>query len=135
MGSKTIHQNVERAKRFGLHLPVCFRQPQSPTWLEGTTENISYTGVLLRSSYPLAPETALELRVQVAVGPKHGRTTEIRCKGAVVRVEPRNALETPIALAVAIRDYRIVRRDVFQGGPPGMPENTDPAVKAGQAPH
>ncbi len=135
MRSKTIHQNAERAKRFGLHLPVYFRQPNSPTWLEGTTENISYTGVLLRSSYPLAPETALELRLQVAVGPKHSSTTEIRCKGAVVRVEQRHALETPIALAVAIRDYRIVRRDVFREDPMGMPGNTDPAVKAGRAPH
>src|SRR5271157_4934090 len=105
MRSKTIHQNAERAKRFGLHLPVYFRQPNSPTWLEGTTENISYTGVLLRSSYPLAPETALELRLQLLAGAKQPRGAEIRCKGAVVRMEQRDVPGTPIALAVAIRDY------------------------------
>jgi len=42
MGTKPSQQNTERARRFALHLPVYFRQPQSPTWLEGTTENISY---------------------------------------------------------------------------------------------
>jgi hypothetical protein len=134
MGTKTSHRNSERATRFALHFPVYFRQPHSPTWLEGTTENISYTGVLFRSSYSLARETALELRLQVGVGTKQMNGTEIRCKGTVVRVEQRNAPETPITLAVAIRDYRIVRRDVFRGSPVGMPEKTDPPPKAGRRP-
>jgi hypothetical protein len=102
--------------------------------LEGTTENISYTGVLFRSSCPLALETALELRLELAVGSKRNHGAEIRCKGAVVRVEQRITPETPIALAVAIRDYRIVRRDVFSGGSVGMPENADPPPKAGRYP-
>ena len=131
MGTKTSPQYVERARRFALHLPVYIRQPHSPTWLEGTTENISYTGLLFHSSYPLAPETALELRLQLVVGPKRRDGAEIRCKGAVVRVEQRNVPETPIALAVAIRDYRIVRWHMFSGGPAGMPENTVPPLKAG----
>src|SRR5271157_1881109 len=105
MGTKPSQQNTERARRFALHLPVYFRQPQSPTWLEGTTENISYTGVLLRSSYPLALKTALEVRLQLLAGAKQPRGAEIRCKGAVVRMEQRDVPGTPIALAVAIRDY------------------------------
>jgi hypothetical protein len=129
-----LPQYVERAKRFELHLPVYFRQPHTPTWLEGTTENISYTGVLFRSSYRMAPETPLELRLQLAVGSERNQGAEIRCKGAVVRVEQRIAPETPVALAVAIRDYRIVRRGVLSGGPGGMPEDADPPPKAGQFP-
>jgi hypothetical protein len=134
MASRTSPQHVERARRFALHLPVYFRQPQSPTWLEGTTENISYTGLLFHSSYPLVPETALQLRLQVAVPTKRRYGAEIRCKGTVVRVEQRNVPETPIALAVAIRDYRIVRRDMLSGGPTGMPENAFPPPKAGPYP-
>jgi len=126
MSTKTCLQNVERARRFALHLPVYFRQPQTPTWLEGMTENISYTGVLLRSSYPLALKTALEMRLQLQPGAKDTRGAEIRCKGAVVRLEPRDLPGTPIALAVAIRDYRIVRGDVLRGGPAGMSGRTDP---------
>jgi hypothetical protein len=134
MGTKTSPQYVERARRFALDLPICFRQPHSPTWLEGRTENISYTGVLFRSSYPLARETALEMRLDLAVGGKQNHGAEIRCKGAVVRVEQRSAPETPIALAVAIRDYRIVRRDMLSGGLTGMPENAVPPPKAGRCP-
>jgi len=130
MSTKPSHQVPERARRFALHLPVYFRQPHSPTWLEGTTENISYTGVLLRSSHPLVPETSLELRLQLAVGAKLSPASEIRCRGAVVRVEQRNAPETPVALAVAIRDYRIVRRMMLGGGSVQLPKNTDTSAKA-----
>jgi hypothetical protein len=82
----------------------------------------------------LAPETALELRLKLAVGSKQNHGAEIRCKGAVVRVEQRNAPETPIALAVAIRDYRIVRLDVPSGGSVEMPDNAVSPPKAGPYP-
>lgn len=130
MSLKTSHQNAERARRFALHLPVFFRQPHSPTWLEGMTENISYTGMLLRSTHPLVPDTALELRLQLAIGARMSPASEIRFKGAVVRVEPRNAPETPIALAIAIRDYRIVRRVMLTGGAVGLDKNGDTSSKA-----
>jgi len=132
MSNKTLIQNSERARRFALHLPVYFRQPPNSTWLEGTTENVSYTGVLFRSPYPLVPETALELRLQLAIGASLNHASEIRCKGAVVRVEPRNPPESPIAVAVAISDYRIVRQGVFKGGPLGGHESHHTPPKAGR---
>lgn len=119
MNPRTSHQNSRRARRFALHLPVYFRELDSPTWLEGTTENISYTGVLFLSSARLAPETTLDLRLKLAVGTEGMDPAEIRCKGAVVRLERRNGPEAPIALAVAIKDYRIVSQHPFSGGPGG----------------
>ena len=135
MRTKTLHQNGERAKRFALHLPVYFRQPQSPTWFEGTTENISYTGVLFRSTHPLVPETSLELRLQLAIGPKLNNASEIRCRGAVVRVEPRSAAETPVALAVSISDYRIVRQAILREGSVGLDTSADSTTKARRRQH
>jgi hypothetical protein len=132
MSNKTLLQSSERARRFALHLPIYFRQPLSGTWLEGTTENVSYTGVLFRSPYPIVPETPLELRLQLAIGASLNHASEIRCKGAVVRVEPRNAPESPIAVAVAISDYRIVRRAVFKEGPVGGPQSHHTPPKAGR---
>jgi hypothetical protein len=79
-------------------------------------------------------ETALELRLELAAEGKRNHGAEIRCKGAVVRVEQRIAPETPIALAVAIRDYRIVRRGMLSGGPVEMPKNADPPPKVGRCP-
>ena len=112
-------QIADRARRFALRFPVYYRELDSPTWLKGTTENISHTGVLFLSSSPLAPETTLDMRLKVAVRTKGGGPAEVRCKGSVVRLEPRNESQTPIALAVAIRDYRIVRQQLG-GGEPGQ---------------
>jgi hypothetical protein len=130
MSTKTLHQNIERARRFALHLPVYFRQAHSATWLVGMTENISCTGMLLRSTHPLIPETSLELRLQLAVGANLNPASEIRCKGAVVRVEQANGFETPVVMAVAIRDYRIVRHVVLKEGPVGISQSPVPPVKA-----
>jgi len=114
MNPKTLHHTIERARRFALQLPVYFRQPQSPMWMEGMTENISYTGVLFRSTHPLVPKTTLELRVQLAVGANLDPPPEIRCRGAVVRVEQGNGSQGKIAMAVSISDYRIVRGVVLK---------------------
>ncbi len=116
MAQAKILQTTDRARRFALRLPVYYRESDSPTWRKGTTENISHTGVLFVSSSPLAPETPLDLRLEVAVKTKGGGPSEVRCKGSVVRQEPRSADQTPIALAVAISDYRIVRHQAVPGG-------------------
>jgi len=135
MSTRTLHPNADRARRFALHLPVYFRQPDSPTWLEGTTENISYTGLLLLSTHPMVPETSLELRLQLAVGTNLNHVSEIRCKGAVVRVEQRNAPESPVALAVSIRDYRIVRPIILKEGPMRLEKSTDTVPKPRRRQH
>lgn len=119
MARKTPSQQDARAKRYALHFPVYFRELDSPTWLEGTTENISYSGVLFQSPASLALETTLELRLQVAVSSEGSGPAEIRSKGVVVRLEQRNLPETPIALAVAMHDCRIVRPPSFNGSPVG----------------
>ena len=126
MGTKITHHTPERARRFALHLQVYFRQPHSVTWYEGTTENISYTGMLFRSLQHVVPETELELRLRLNSGTKQKQGAEIRCKGAVVRVERRDEAETPVALAVAIRDYRIVRQAMLRGAHGSMPKHPAP---------
>jgi hypothetical protein len=51
----------------------------------------------------------------LAVVTKGKDPAEIRCKCAVVRLEQRNVPETPIALAVAIKDYQILSHHSFSG--------------------
>jgi hypothetical protein len=87
--------------------------------MEGTTENISYTGVLFHSDAPMELECTLELRLQITV-PAEGRDpAEIRGKGVVVRKEQRDVPDTPVTLAVAMKDCRIVRRPSVSGTPVG----------------
>jgi len=109
MATRISAQPTTRAQRFALRFPVYFRELDSPTWIEGTTENISYTGVLFQSSSSLALESKLELRVQVMVGHEGKNPAEIHCKGVVVRLEQRDVPKTHTALAVAMHGSRIVR--------------------------
>jgi len=108
MTTKRSRAVGDRPRRYELRLPVYFRELNSPTWMKGRTENISYSGILLRSSSPLAQETQLDVRLQVSTGSKGKGPTEIHCKCKVVRLEERIVQEDPIALAVKIRDFRIV---------------------------
>lgn len=110
MPPRTDLQSFDRATRFPLHVPVYFRELDSRKWLHGTTENISYTGILFRSLAPLLPETELSLRVQLPVRTKGLQSAEVRCKAKVVRVEPSQAQDRLTALAVAISEPRILRR-------------------------
>jgi len=117
MAPRILAQPTNRAQRFPLHFPVYFRELDSSTWIEGTTENISYTGVLVQSSSSLALESKLELRVQVMVNDGGRNPAEIHCKGVVVRLEQRDVSKTPIALAVAMRGSRIIRQHPFNDLP------------------
>jgi hypothetical protein len=119
MNSKRTLEHRDRPRRYALHLPVYFRELNSPNWLEGKTENISSTGILLRSSSPLAQETQLDLRLQVSLGTRGSGPIEIRCKCKVVRLEERLLPENPIAVAVKIGDYRIVGGPQFSRNPSG----------------
>jgi len=119
MSSKSPLQYRDRPRRYALRLPVYFRELNSPTWLEGRTENISSTGILLHSSSPLAQETQLDLRLQVSLGSRGSGPIEIRCKCKVVRLEERMVPENPIAVAVKIGDYRIVGGPQFTERPSG----------------
>jgi hypothetical protein len=107
MANKTHPTNRTRAKRYALHFPIYFRQLGSPAWRKGTTENVSHSGVLFQSSSALSLNTLLELRLHVATREKGKGAAEISGRGVVVRVEQRDVLDTPIALAVAMRDCRI----------------------------
>jgi hypothetical protein len=119
MAYKISSKHGARARRYALHVPVYFRESGSLTWLEGTTENISHSGVLFQSSSALSLNTPLELRLQVAVAGKGGSAAEICGKGVVVRVEQRNVPETPSALAVSMRDCRILPRLAINGSAVG----------------
>ena len=114
MAYKTFPPHGPRAKRYAIHVPVYFRELGSRKWSEGTTDNISSTGVLFQSPSSVSLNTALELRLHIAVAGKSAAPAVIRSKGVVVRQEQRDITEAPVALAVAMRDCRIVRQPAFK---------------------
>lgn len=99
-----------RAVRFPIQIPVRYRTPQSPEWLEARTENVSYSGVLFRTDNFFEPATILELRLELPPINGDGTRGEVVCKGEVVRAEQRSNGTISTALAVAIHRYRLIRK-------------------------
>jgi len=104
-----IPKGTSRAERFPLNIPVRYREPHRPEWLEGRTGNISCSGVLLLTDASLPPKITIELRFELPVTVSGETRGEVVCKGTVVRTEENPMSGIPAALAVAIRSYRMAR--------------------------
>jgi len=99
-----------RAKRFPLQIPLRYRLPHTPDWVEARTENVSRTGVLFQSERVFKPTTMVDVRLEIPPTNGNGAHAEVVCKCEVVRVEqPRESRISP-ALAVAIHRYRFTRK-------------------------
>jgi len=102
-------KGTPRAERFPLNIPVRYREPHRPEWLEGKTANISCSGMLLHTDASLEPKITLELRIELPISVLGESRGEIVCKGTVVRTEENPLADLPTALAVAIQSYRMTR--------------------------
>ena len=100
-----------RAQRFQLHLPLRYRRLGEKQWHEGKTENISRSGMLFQGDEVLQPSSQLEINLVLPAEIAGLSSTEVVCRGEVVRtVEPGNTTLNP-ALAARILQYH------FQHGP------------------
>ena len=100
-----------RAQRFQLHLPLRYRRLGENQWHQGTTENISRSGMLFRVDELLQPNVQLEINLVLPAEIAGLSPTEVVCRGEVVRaVEPQGEMLSP-ALAARILQYH------FQHGP------------------
>ena len=100
-----------RAQRFHIHLPLRYRRLGETEWHEGTTENISRSGMLFEADELLQPAAQLEINLVLPVEIAGLSATEVVCRGEVVRtVEHRGETVSP-ALAARILQYH------FQHGP------------------
>ena len=68
-----------RAPRYSLRVPLRYRPLGEATWTDGTTENISRTGVLVRSGRQLPLNTSLEIQFFLS------SYERVACSGTVVR--------------------------------------------------
>ncbi len=100
-----------RAQRFQLHLPLRYRRLGEKQWHDGTTENISRSGMLFSTEEVLQPSSQLEINLVLPAEIAGLTATEVVCRGEVVRtVEPAGETLSP-ALAARILQYH------FQHGP------------------
>jgi len=98
-----------RAQRFGIQMALRYRRSGESKWWNGTTENISRSGVLFRGEIFAEPQTPLEMSFVLPDENFGVRPAEVFCRGVVVRSEhPRDARAFPF-LASTISHYRFVR--------------------------
>jgi PAS domain S-box-containing protein len=100
-----------RAQRFKLHLPLRYRRVGEKLWHEGTTENISRSGMLFKSEEVLQPSSQLEINLVLPAEIAGLSATEVVCRGEVVRTVEANGTTLSPALAARILQYH------FQHGP------------------
>ena len=94
-----------RAQRFNLHLPLRYRQVGEQGWRQGTTANISRSGLLFEAEEVLQPNVQLEINLVLPAEIAGLSPTEVVCRGEVVRfVETEGATTSP-ALAAKILQY------------------------------
>ncbi len=92
-----------RAQRFALEMPVRYRPVGEMEWLEGTTQNISYSGLLFRAGRALDIDTPVEISITLPVS----TASQLTCQARIVRAETYLA-EPPVALAAAFSEYQLV---------------------------
>jgi len=96
-----------RATRFNLRLPIRYRASGETTWGQGTTENISRSGVLFRAERALRVGTEVDMSFALPVEMTGQPKSEVSCRGQVVRVQPDT--DDRSNLAATISNYHFGR--------------------------
>jgi PAS domain S-box-containing protein len=94
-----------RATRFDLRLPLKYRRVGESGWREGTTENISRSGMLFQAEESMAPNAQLEINLVLPAEIAGLAAAEVVCRGEVVRIiDPESGNVSP-TLAAKILQY------------------------------
>jgi PAS domain S-box-containing protein len=94
-----------RAQRFNLHLPLRYRKLGEQGWRQGTTSNISRSGLLFNAEEVLQPNVQLEINLVLPAEIAGLSPTEVVCRGEVVRSVETEGASTSPALAAKILQY------------------------------
>jgi PilZ domain len=105
-----------RAERFPIRTPLRYRGSGESAWSEGTTLNISRSGVFFRAEKEVDLKTVLEMRILFPADVAGETPANVLCWGPVVRTVPPESPHGLPAVAVEILRYRFAR-DEADGEP------------------
>ena len=100
-----------RAQRFPIETRFRYHIGGEPVWMEGTTVNISRSGILFRAPKEIAPRTMLQMRIVFPRELTGYGPVSIVCWGPVIRNESVGASGSLPMLAAAIIRYRFIQED------------------------
>ena len=104
--ARQLRALARRAERFPIQASLRYRMSADATWSEGTSVNISRSGILFRAAEKLQPKTMIEMQILFADSTKGEAPANIACWGPIVRTEPASHADSRPALAAAILRYR-----------------------------
>jgi hypothetical protein len=105
-----------RAERFPIRTSLLYRASGESGWSEGTTLNISRSGVFFRAEKEVDLKTVLEMRILFPIEVVGEAPANVLCWGPVVRAVPPESPHGLPAVAVSILRYRFAR-DESNGQP------------------
>ncbi|HEX4004979.1 MAG TPA: PilZ domain-containing protein [Acidobacteriaceae bacterium] len=101
---------ISRARRYEIGTVIRYRVRGEREWHEGVMENISSSGVLIRTGQSLHPDTSIEMRFVLPVE-LHGEcAAEVLCRGSVVRSSKCAAPRGSVTIAARINHSRFLRQ-------------------------
>jgi len=115
---------VSRARRYEIGTVIRYRVRGERDWHEGMTENISISGVLIRTDRSLDSQTAIEMRFFLPVELDGECAAEVFCRGFVIRSSKCRVPAGTFTIAARIMHSRFHRqmgsreylaRDSFNG--------------------
>jgi len=98
-----------RAQRFELQIPLRYRNDGEGGWHEGTTRNISRSGVLFQAEDWAEPRSHLEMTLLLPKEKGVDRAAEVVCRGTVMRSDRGASEEGGPLIAISFSHYRLVR--------------------------
>lgn len=103
---------VPRARRIKLEAPVRYRVKNLGTWNEGTIENLSQSGVLLRASQRFPENTLVEMVFEMPEEISGQKNSKVLCQGRVIRMKEEKEKGKDKSelheFAASILDYKFV---------------------------
>lgn len=105
----TASAEVSRARRYEIGTLIRYRVRGEREWHEGVTENISISGVLIRTRQPLDPKTAIEMRFFLPIELDGECAAEVFCRGFVIRSSKCRFPAGSITIAAKIIHSRFLR--------------------------
>lgn len=103
-------RELPRARRYEIGTIIRYRVRGEKVWREGTTENISISGVLIRTDEALDPNTAIEMRFFLPVELQGECAAEVFCRGLVIRSSRCTVPDGMVTVAARIVHSRFLRQ-------------------------
>jgi hypothetical protein len=104
MSTEQVRVERRAAQRFDVHMPVAVKLAGAPDEGYGFTQDLSASGVMFYTDFPLAEGAAVELRLVMPSEITLGENMPVRCFGRVTRVRQMAAV-TKAAVAVHLERY------------------------------